>query len=93
MSSHAPDQAPDHERDLGAGTPAELIALAERLDRERPVPSAAFRGELRRGLLLHAGARGRPTRLRALIVGSAGAGSLLLAIGAASVAGIGPLGA
>jgi hypothetical protein len=80
-------------QDLEPGTPDELVSLAERLERERPVPAAAFRGELRRRLLLGVNARTRPARLRLLIAGYAGAGSLLLLAGAASVAGVGPLGA
>jgi hypothetical protein len=79
--------------DLEPGAPDELIALAERLERERPVPGAGFRGELRRHLLFGTNARPRPARLRLLIAGYAGAGSLLLLAAAASVAGVGPLGA
>ena len=74
--------------------PRELIELAERLESERPVPSAAFRGDLRRRLVAGSGAEhSRPARLRVLIAGYATAGSLLLLAGVASVAGIGPLGA
>jgi len=79
--------------DLEPGTPEELILLAERLRHERPVPSAAFRGDLRRSLLAGHISRSRPARLRLLITGYASAGSLLLLAGTASVAGIGPLGA
>ena len=79
--------------DLDAQAPGELILLAERLEHERPVPSAAFRGELRRRLLAGDISRSRPARLRLLIAGYAGTGSLLLLAGAASAAGIGPLGA
>jgi hypothetical protein len=81
--------------DLEPGAPDELVSLAERLERERPVPAAAFRGELRWRLLFSADARTRPARLRLrlLIAGYAAAGSLLLLAGAASVAGAGPLGA
>ncbi len=77
--------------DLEPGTPDELIALAARLQRERPVPSAGFRGQLRRRLI--GGQISRPARLRLLIAGYAGSGSLLLLAGAASAAGVGPLGA
>jgi len=77
--------------DLGPDPPEALITLAERLERERPVPSAAFRGDLRRRLLLGESAYSRPARLRLLISGYAAAGSVLLLIGAASSAGIGPL--
>ena len=81
----------DMRLDLEPGTPDELIRLAEQLERERPVPSASFRGELRRRLV--AGQRTRPARLRLMIAAYAGSGSLLLLAGAASAAGIGPLGA
>lgn len=79
--------------DLEPGAPEHLVRLAERLERERPVPSAGFRGELRRHLLTAGGAYSRPARLRLLITGYAGAGSALLLVGAASAAGLGPLGA
>jgi hypothetical protein len=80
--------------DLEPGTPEELIRLAERLERERPVPSAGFRGAVRRQLTSTGqGSRPRPARLRALIAGYAAAGCLLLLLGAVSAAGIGPLGA
>lgn len=83
----------DIRQDLEPGAPDELVRLAERLEHERPVPAASFRGELRRQLLFGMDARTRPARLRLLIAGYAGAGSLLLLAGAASVAGVGPLGA
>jgi|GEM_PF-2133004 len=83
----------DIRADLEPDTPEELIRLAERLEHERPVPAASFRGDLRRRLLAGDLARSRPKALRVLIAGYAAAGSLLLLIGAASVAGVGPLGA
>jgi hypothetical protein len=83
----------DIRADLEPGIPEELVRLAERLEVERPVPSAAFRGGLRRRLLDGSGLHSRPARLRLLITGYASAGSALLLIGAASAAGIGPLGA
>jgi hypothetical protein len=83
----------DIRQDLEPGAPDELISLAERLERERPLPTTAFRGELRRRLLFDPSARARPARLRLLIAGYAGAGSVLLLAAAASVAGVGPLGA
>ncbi len=88
MSDHR-----DIRHDLEPGAPEELIVLAERLERERPVPSAAFRGELRRRLTTAERLRSRPARLRLLIAGYAGTGSLLMLVGAASAAGVGPLGA
>jgi len=79
--------------DLEPDTPEEIVRLAERLQRERPVPSAGFRGELRRQLLAGAARHARPRRLRALITGYATSGSLLLLAGALSAVGVGPLGA
>ena len=79
--------------DLEPQAPEELVRLAERLAIERPLPTAAFRGELRRRLLAGGAHRARPRRLRALISGYATAGALLLLTGALSVAGVGPLGA
>lgn len=83
----------DIRRDLGADAPHELVSLAERLEHERPVPAAAFRGALKRRLLAGGVPRARPRRLRALITGYAAAGSLLLLVGTVSAAGAGPLGA
>jgi hypothetical protein len=72
----------------------DLQPLVERLEAERPVPDAAFRGELRRRLLGRAGdARPAPARLRLLITAYGGAGSLLLVLAAVGVAGVGPLAA
>ena len=87
----SPDR--DIRDDLEPGAPDDVIRLAERLERERPVPSASFRGDLRRRLLAGELGRTRPARLRLLIASYAGAGSALLLIGVASAAGIGPLGA
>lgn len=75
--------------DLEPDTPAELITLAERLERGRPVPSAGFRGNLRRRLL--AGGAQAPRRLRVLIAGYAIAGSMLLFVGGLNAVGVGPL--
>lgn len=66
--------------------------IAEMLEAERPVPRAAFRGDLRRALL----ARERrapqaPPRLRVMIAAYAGSGAVLLAIAAIGLAGVGPL--
>jgi hypothetical protein len=84
----------DISADLEGGTTDDVIRLAERLERERPVPSAAFRGELRRRMLTGARPpRSRPARLRVSITAYASAGSLLLVVGAISAAGVGPLGA
>jgi hypothetical protein len=56
--------------------------VAERLLRERPVPSAGFRGAL--GRLLAAWDPGygpRPVHLRAMVAAYAAAGTVLLALG------------
>ena len=69
----------------------EIDPIAERLERERLVPTDAFRGELRRHLAAEAGARPRaPRRLRLLITAYAGRGVVLLAIAAVGLAGVGP---
>jgi hypothetical protein len=72
----------------------ELDRLIRRLDAERPVPRAAFRGELRRHLLESLDARpAPPRRLRLLIAAYGGSGLALLAIAAIGVAGTGPFAA
>jgi hypothetical protein len=83
----------DIRADLEPGVSEEVVRLSERLERERPVPSAGFRGDLRRRLLGGQALHPRPARLRVLIAGYAAAGSLLLLLGAVSAAGVGPLGA
>jgi hypothetical protein len=81
--------------ELDAGERAALVELGADLITARPVPSAGFRGELRRGLLALAGGRravpGRPPNLRHLITANLAAGLALLAFAAAGVAGLGPL--
>jgi hypothetical protein len=84
--------ARDIRDDLEPDATEELIQLAERLERERPVPAAAFRGTLRRMLLHGEPARSRPAQLRLLITGYVSAGAALLVVAALSVAGVGPLG-
>lgn len=79
--------------DFEPDVPDALLRVAARLDRERPVPRAAFRGELGRRLARADVVRPRPPRLRTLIAGCASAGLALLLIGAASAAGWGPLAA
>jgi len=83
----------DVRADLEPHASEDVIRLAEKLERERPVPNAAFRGGLRRRLLGGGTSHIRPKRLRLLIGGYATAGSLLLVVGVASVAGTGPLAA
>lgn len=68
--------------------------LPHRLETERPVPGAAFRGDLRRRLLNLAGATAaRPRRVRLLISAYATSGLGLLAIAAVGIAGAGPFAA
>jgi hypothetical protein len=82
----------DIRADLEPGASEELIRLAERLERERPLPSPVFRGALRRRLLASEASHPRPAQLRLLIAGYASGGCALLLLGAASAGGIGPLG-
>lgn len=85
--------ARNRDADLEPGTPEELIRLAERLEHDRPVPSAAFRGALRRRLVAEGTQATRPVGLRRLITSYASGGVFLLLVGVASAGGIGPLGA
>jgi hypothetical protein len=71
----------------------ETSDLEARLERARPVPHPAFRGELRRSLLAREEDTARPPALRRLIAGYAASGALLLLVGAAGLAGLGPLAA
>jgi hypothetical protein len=68
--------------------------IAERLERERPMPRPAFVGRLRRQLL---GApdswREFPARLRRLVAAYLSGGLLLLAVAMLGVAGAGPFAA
>jgi hypothetical protein len=70
-----------------------LRPLVERLVRERPVPRAAFRGELGRRLLAAGTPFSRPRRLRLLIAAYAGFGTALLAVAAFGLASLGPFAA
>jgi hypothetical protein len=79
--------------DIGPELPGELRPMAHLLEDQRPVPAAAFRGNLRAHLLGGRAGQPRPDRLGALIVRYATAGGLLLLAGGLSAAGLGPLGA
>ena len=69
----------------------DLHELAMRLERERPLPRPAFRGDLGRRLAGQ-GSRPAPRRLRLLVAAQLGAGTLLLAVTALGVvAEAGPL--
>jgi hypothetical protein len=69
--------------------------IGERLEAERPVPSAAFRMELRARLDERAGVAARvwkPRRLRTLVLAYSSSGLLLLAVATLGLSGAGPLG-
>ena len=72
--------------DEGAG----MSELEARLQRERPVPSAAFRGKLRQRLFASQRSGIERGRARILALAYAGCGSGLLAIAALGVGGVGP---
>ena len=72
-----------------------LNELAERLERDRPVPRAGFRAELKASLIEAERTRPvawRPKNLGRLVAGYCGAGSLLLAVAGFGLTGAGPLG-
>jgi hypothetical protein len=85
---------PDPERDeildprIAPAERKRLLETARLLERERPVPGPAFRGELARRLRARSPS---PERLRVLIGAYAGAGLALLAVVAVGLAGAGPL--
>jgi hypothetical protein len=58
---------------------------------ERPELSRASEARIRQGILAAATERWRPTHLRPLILAYAVSGSLLLALAAIGLAGVGPL--
>lgn len=69
-----------------------LDAISERLQRERPVPTPGFRGDLRRRLSEQASTDpARPRKLGLAIAAYAGSGTLLWAVAALGLAGVGPL--
>ncbi len=75
--------------DLGPDATDDIVSLAERLHDARPVPSAAFRGELGRRLASQP-PRLALSRLRLLIATYAASGLVLLVLGAVGAAGHGP---
>jgi hypothetical protein len=80
--------------DIEAGVTADeramLASVAAQIERERPVPAASFRGDLRRRL--EGSARGMPARRRrqfalSCLIGGVG----MLALAAVGLTGLGPL--
>jgi hypothetical protein len=71
----------------------DLTDIVQRLEAERPVPRAAFRGDLRRRLIGMRPSRRRAARQRVgvLIGAYAASGTALLAVAAIGLAGVGPL--
>jgi hypothetical protein len=67
--------------------------LEERLERERPVPAAGFRGELRRRLIEAAGRETSTARVRFSILAYASSGAALMLVAVIGVLGAGPLAA
>lgn len=87
------------EHDIGRDVPAAereaVLRLAERLQRERPVPAPTFRGDLRRRLVARPGSRTGAVaeRWRTVAATYAGLGVLGLAVAAVGVGGLGPFAA
>jgi hypothetical protein len=68
-----------------------LARLSARLEHERPVPGAGFRGELRRYLFATPRrSTSLKERYRLWVASYAGAGALCLAVAAIGLAGVGP---
>ena len=94
--SNWPPRAEDFEGDLDPGLEGEerreLIGMAVRLTEGRPVPRPGFRSVIRSRLL--GGSHVVPrSRIAALIFGYSTAGTLLLAIAAVGLIGVGPFAA
>jgi hypothetical protein len=84
----------DLEPDISPEELARLGMVSDRLERDRPVPRAAFRGNLAR--LLAGGHRASAAgsgRWRILVATYSGLGVLLLAVAGIGLAGVGPFGA
>jgi hypothetical protein len=89
MSPRDPFASGDLSSDLPEDERAGLSSFGDGLLRERPVPSATFRGELRR-MLLRAPSLARPRHLRRLVAAYLLAGTVLLLVAAAGLASAGP---
>lgn len=87
-------RAQDFDPALPAKEREELALLGDRLEHKRPVPSAGFRGELRRLLITPPRRAPSPQgRYRLWAVSYAGAGAICLAVAAIGLAGAGPFAA
>jgi hypothetical protein len=91
--SRASDLSAELEAGLEPAEVATLMAVADRLDRERPAPRPAFRGATGRYLIAEAepGRPDTPRRLRLLIAGYASSGFALLVVAVIGLVGGGPL--
>ena len=88
------DTEPRFEREPVREEQPELDQIARRLEEERPAPRSAFRQELRRRLLEATERQSaRLRRPRVLVVAYAWSGTVLLAVAALGIAGVGPLAA
>jgi hypothetical protein len=72
----------------------EFTQISERLQAERPVPRAAFRGDLKRHLAVTKPSRRTARQRVGVLIGAyAASGTALLAVAAIGLAGVGPLAA
>jgi hypothetical protein len=84
----------DLDPNLPAAERARLAVLAERLERDRPVPRPSFRGDLRRHLLAGPRRSAAPAaRFRLWAAGYTATGTLCLLLAAVGLAGVGPFAA
>jgi hypothetical protein len=94
MTMQSPDEIRrDLPSDLEPSESEELVALAMRLQAQRPAPAPSFRGELSRKLLRVGGARAglvKRRTARVLAASYVASGLLLLGIAAIGLAGAGP---
>jgi hypothetical protein len=86
----------DFEPGLSAGERADLTAIGDRIQADRPVPHATFRGDLRRLLIERTPSsrrRAASERWRVLTATYSALGALLLAVAAIGLVGVGPFAA
>ena len=81
------------EPDIDPAERGSLTKLMNRLEGERPLPSPAFRGNLRRSVLRDRARGPEVPRLRRLALSCAASGTFLFAVAVAGVSGLGPLAA